>query len=194
MAGLLAMSRGLSIPTRRKCFISYYGGDRLAVKKFIEDFKDVFIDKSIGVSDNDDFINSTNSDYVMSKIREKYLGDSTVTICLIGSCTHNRRYIDWELKASLRQGTYTPNGLLGIILPYQGNEAHLPKRFNENWHSSDRGYAKYMVYPKYKSDLRGWIEDVHQRRISRPELIRNSQEMMKYSKKCLVHGITHGAT
>lgn len=119
--------------TRRKCFISYYAGDSLAVEKFITDFKDVFIAKAIGVSSGDDFIDSANSDYVMSKIREKYLGDSTVTICLIGDCTHSRRFIDWELKASLRQGSYTPNGLLGILLPYKGDSGILPPRLSENW-------------------------------------------------------------
>ncbi len=69
-------------------------------------------------NDNYDFINSTDTDYVMKCIRENYLSDSTVTIVLIGSCTHSRRYVDWEIKSSLRQGQYTtPNGLIGILLP-----------------------------------------------------------------------------
>lgn len=178
--------------TRRKCFISYYAGDSLAVGKFISDFKDVFIAKAIGVTSGDEFINSDNSDYVMSKIREKYLGDSTVTICLIGDCTHSRRYVDWELKASLRQGSYTPNGLLGILLPYKGNSGILPPRFSENWQVDEKDcYAIYRSYPTSKEALRNWIEEAYLHRTDRAKSIMNSQEMMKYNRKCGVHEETH---
>lgn len=179
--------------TRRKCFISYYNGDKTAVEKFLNDFGDVFIAKAIGVSDHDDFIDSNDSDYVMRKIRERYLGDSTVTICLIGSCTHSRRYIDWEIKSSLRQGSYTPNGLIAILLPYMGTTGHLPDRIRENWDSSDssKSYASYYSYPESKSNLRNWIDEAHARRTSRAHLIRNSSSMMKYSRKCKVHDVTH---
>lgn len=176
----------------RKCFISYYAGDKKAVDKFIEDFDDVFIAKAIGVSNGDDFIESNDSDYVMSKIREKYLGDSTVTICLIGDCTHSRRYVDWELKTSLRQGAYTPNGLLGILLPYKGDSGILPPRFADNWETNESEcYAMYRSYPNSKETLRRWIEDAFARRTSRAKSIKNPQEMMKYNRKCQVHGETH---
>ena len=177
---------------RRKCFISYYAGDKKEVDKFIEDCGDVFIPKVIGVTDGDDFIDSDNSDYVMSKIREKYLGDSTVTLCLLGKCTHSRRYIDWELKTSLRQGSYTPNGLVGILLPSMGDSAHLPERFKENWNSDEsQGYAIYRSYPTSKESLRGWIENAFTRRTSMSNLIKNSQSMFKYNHKCSVHDETH---
>lgn len=177
---------------RRKCFISYYAGDEVAVEKFITDFSEVFIPKSIGVSSGDDFIDSNNSDYVMSKIREKYLGDSTVTICLIGDCTHSRRYVDWELKSTLRQGSYTPNGLLGILLPYKGTSGILPPRLKENWEEGEKEcYALYRSYPRTKDSLRDWIESAHKHRSSRSSAIRNAQAMMKYNKKCAVHNETH---
>jgi hypothetical protein len=190
------ISRGLAEEAakviRRKCFVSYYAGDKVAVEKFLTDFGDVFIPKIIGVTDSDDFINSDDSDYVMSRIRELYLGDSTVTICLIGSCTHSRRYIDWELKATLRQGTYIPNGLLGIILPALGNSAHLPPRFKENWESDEsQGYAMFRSYPTSKEQLRGWIEEAFERRINKANLIKNTQIIHKYSRSCNVHNQTH---
>lgn len=177
---------------RRKCFVSYYSGDKTAVDKFIADFGDVFIPKAIGVSDGDDFIDSTDSGYVMSKIREKYLGDSTVTLCLIGTCTHSRRYVDWELKTTLRQGSHTPNGLIGILLPSMGTSGHLPPRFNDNWNEDEsKGYAIYRSYPGSSTALRGWIEDAFARRTSHASLITNSQDMMRYSRKCRVHDVTH---
>jgi hypothetical protein len=182
-----------SQPPRRKCFISYYGGDKPHVDRFITDFGQAFIPKVIGVTNGDDFINSTDSDYVMAKIREKYLGDSTVTICLIGSCTHSRRYVDWELKTSLRQGlTSPPNGLLGILLPYQGTAGHLPSRFRANWNTDDRGaYAILKPYPTTRQALIGWIEGAFSRRSTRANLIANGDSMFGYNRNCLTHNETH---
>jgi hypothetical protein len=177
---------------RRKCFISYYSSDSKEVDKFLADFGDVFIGKSIGVSNGDDFIDSDDAEYVMSQIRKIYLGDSTVTICLIGKCTHSRRYIDWELKTSLRKGSYTPNGLIGILLPSMGNAGHLPPRFQDNWQKEeDSSYAIYRSYPKSKAELQKWIESAFDRRTSKVDLINNSQTMMKYNRKCEVHDETH---
>jgi len=64
IASLLAAEAAKA--ARRKCFISYYSGDKAAVDKFISEFSDVFIPKAIGVSDGDDFINSNDPDYVDS--------------------------------------------------------------------------------------------------------------------------------
>src|SRR5258706_4714153 len=121
------------LDTRRKIFIGFHEDDILEVQKFIDDFgpdgHDVFIPKALAVDGEMDLINSNDSEYVMSKIRSDYLLDSTVTIILLGSCTHSRRYIDWELKSSLRQGDlYIPNGVMGIILPSLGTTAHFPPR------------------------------------------------------------------
>ena len=76
--------------TRRKVFISHYKGDKTEVDDFIDCFGNqarVFTPFVLGANDNDDFIESTNTDYVMGQIRKKYLQDTTVTIVLIGSCT-----------------------------------------------------------------------------------------------------------
>jgi hypothetical protein len=177
---------------RRKVFISHYKGDRDEVDAFIKNYSSVFIPKVLGANDNDEFINSTNTDYVMQRIREKYLGDSTVTIVLIGSCTHSRRYVDWEIKSSLRQGQYTPNGLIGILLPSQGNSAHLPPRMKANWGKCESDcYARYRSYPSSAQQLANWIEDAYQARTSQAHLIQNSQDMMKYNGVCKNCGVTH---
>lgn len=47
---------------KRKCFVSYYSGDRSEVDNFLAVFGDVFIPKAIGVTDGDDFIDSDDSD------------------------------------------------------------------------------------------------------------------------------------
>ena len=180
---------------KRRVFISHYSGNRVEVDAFINKFaiqEKVFTPYVLGANDNDDFINSSDTTYVMRKIREKYLQDSTVTIVLLGSCTHSRRYVDWEIKSSLRQGEYTPNGLLGILLPSQGNSAHLPERLHSNWNQDEVNcYARYRAYPINASTLGGWIDDAFNARTSRNQFINNPQDMMKYNKKCLVCGETH---
>lgn len=177
---------------RRTVFISHYKGDRKEVDDFIRRFSSVFIPKVLGANDNDEFINSRDTDYVMNCIRKKYLSDSTVTIVLLGSCTHSRRYVDWEIKSSLRQGGDTPHGLLGIVLPSQNNSACLPPRFSSNWSRDESEcYARYRGYPQTNEELKRWIEDAYQARTSRAEFIHNSQDMMKYNSVCKICGVTH---
>lgn len=177
---------------RRKVFVSHYKGDKNEVEAFIKKYEKVFIPYVLGANNNDDFIESTNTDYVMNQIRKKYLQDTTVTIVLIGDCTHSRRYVDWEIKSSLRQGEYMPNGLIGILLPSMGNSGHLPKRFEENWNSENKdSYARYHSYPSSTEELGRMIEDAYQARTSRKQFIKNSQDMMKYNLKCLVCKETH---
>ena len=183
--------------TKRKVFITFYKGDRTEVDAFIEKWathEEVFIPKALGVSNNDDFIDSDDPEYVMSQIRRKYLSDSTVTIVLLGKCTHSRRYVDWELKTSLRSGkVYTPNGLIGILLGSRAQiGAHLPERFQDNWNKENREcYARYYYLPETATQLGSWIEDAYSARTDRVDFIKNDADMMKYNKKCLVCGVTH---
>lgn len=181
---------------KRRVFVSHYRGDRIEVDNFIDYFANqlgIFTPYVLGANDNDDFIDSMNPEYVMTRIRQMYLQDTTVTIVLIGSCTHSRRYVDWELKSSLRQSdNYTPNGVMGIILPSQGSSAFLPPRLEANWSQGHNNcYARYWVYPSSANQLGEWIDDAYSARTSRIHLINNAQVMMKYNRSCNVHNITH---
>lgn len=180
---------------KRRVFVSHYKGDRTEVDAFIQRFANVekvFTPYVLGANENDEFINSTNPGYVITKIREKYLLDTTVTIVLVGSCTHSRRYVDWELKSSLRKGEYTPNGIMGIILPSQGSSAYLPPRLEANWSKGHVDcYARYYVYPRTAEELGSWIDDAYNARTTRAHLIKNAQEMMKYNAKCKTCDVTH---
>lgn len=102
-----------------KCFISFKTEDKEYKRYIQEDLKIDMIDKSLNTP-----INSTDEDYIMRKIREDYLSDSTVTIHLIGeysaenSLYENQAYIKRELQASLYNGeNNTKNGILSIVLP-----------------------------------------------------------------------------
>jgi hypothetical protein len=180
---------------KRRIFISHYKGDRDEVDAFIDYFANelgIFTPYVLGANENDDFIDSTDTSYVMTQIRKNYLKDSTVTIVLIGSCTHGRRYVDWEIKSSLRQGDYTPNGLLGIILASQGGSAYLPSRFELNWSAGHNDcYARYWSYPVSGESLGEMMDDAYNARSSRSDLIVSPQKMMKYNSSCKVHNETH---
>lgn len=107
----------------RKCFISCKTED-FDYKKIILDGLEIdMIDKSLHEP-----IDSTDEDYIMRKIREDYLSDSTVTIHLIGPYSNDalgweeQKYIKRELQASLYHGlNNTRNGILGIVLPSMSN-------------------------------------------------------------------------
>ena len=95
--------------TKHKCFISFKTQD-IEYKKYIQEQLDIdMIDKSLNEP-----IQSEDEDYIMRKIREDYLSDSTVTICLIGtqsaenSPNVDQTYIKRELQASLYNGKWYP--------------------------------------------------------------------------------------
>lgn len=59
---------------RRKVFNSHYKGDKIEVDAFIQKFANeekVFLPYVFGANENDDFIESTNTDCVMTQIRKK---------------------------------------------------------------------------------------------------------------------------
>jgi MTH538 TIR-like domain (DUF1863) len=56
-----------------------------------------FYDESVRVGHD-----STNADYVKSKIREK-INRTSVTVCLISQNTHTSKWVDWELEESAKK-------------------------------------------------------------------------------------------
>ena len=109
-----------------KCFISF--------KKEDATYKDEIVKKlrreDVIVKSLDRWIDSEDDDYIMSQIRKDYLGDSTVTVFIVGEHSSelegedelNRdknHFIKRELQASLYNGEppNTRNGILGVVLP-----------------------------------------------------------------------------
>lgn len=156
-------------PTRHKCFVSYHADDADEVARFVDDFGHVFIPKTIGISADDDFIDSDDTDYVMDRIREKYLTDSTVTLVLVGQCTWPRKYVDWEVYSSLRNDTVNRrSGLLAITLPAAANywNKRLPGRVDDNVDGA-KGYARWWKYPTSDRQVRNYIEEAFQARTAK---------------------------
>ena len=137
--------------TKHKCFISFKTQD-IEYKKYIQEQLDIdMIDKSLNEP-----IQSEDEDYIMRKIREDYLSDSTVTICLIGtqsaenSPNVDQTYIKRELQASLYNGkNNTRNGILGVVL-------HSIVKINCDTTIYEFCYNYYLPKP---SDKCAWKED-----------------------------------
>ncbi len=187
---LLAAERAVAKsqdPTRRKCFLSYHRDDTDEVEAFIDSFGGVFIPRVIGVTDGDDFIDSTDTDYVTDCIREKYLTDSTVTIVLVGKCTWARRYVDWEVYSTLRNDkSNRRSGLMAITLPSMANDSarKLPPRVADNVINEGNGYARWWKYPASAESFRSCIEVAFNACGTLDHLIVNSRARKLASSPC----------
>jgi len=147
----------------RKCFISF--------KKEDEDYRDYIRDNfSLDIIDKSlkEPIRSDDEDYILRKIREDYLSDSTVTIHLIGAYGaenrgwHEQRFIKRELQASLRTSDSSKkSGILGVVLPCMNStvwkgkltcsdcgESHSCVNINDRTTISEFSYNYYIPHNK----------------------------------------------
>jgi len=188
-----------SLPVRRKVFISYCHLNQREAELFVARWQNVFTARALGMAFSQEMINSDNPAYVMSRIRSEYLGDSSVTVVLVGTCTHSRRYIDWELKASLQRGDSLPNGVVAFLLPSAHNHngqlyPFLPERLDANYRYLDNTtYARYWFMPENEEQMRQCIETAYNTRATLADNMVNPNEMMKYNIACKVCRINHGA-
>lgn len=127
---------------RRRVFVSYHhGGDQAyydAFSKFYHDNLQLITDNSLERA-----IDSGNVDYVMRRIREEHLHGSSCTIVLCGANTPHRKYVDWEIYASLNQEM----ALVGVGLPsitwFQNGGTFKPARLQDN---IDSQYAEWTMW------------------------------------------------
>lgn len=128
-----------------------------------------YVDKSLNTP-----INSTDPEYILRKIREDYLRDSTVTVFLIGNRSSEvlgpweQQYIKGELQASLYDGSgNTKSGILGVVLPdmettvhggtyscWKCGESHTTVRINDDTVIKEFSYNYYVPQDKC-----AWSED-----------------------------------
>ena len=95
---------------RRRVFLSYHhGGDQW--RRVLEDVHDEY--ELISDTSLERRIDSDNVNYVLRRIRENHITGSSCTIVLVGAATWGRKYVDWEIEATLEKG----HGLIGVRLP-----------------------------------------------------------------------------
>jgi hypothetical protein len=103
---------GLQITVRPRIFLSYqHSSDQYYYNLFSQAFHDAYetvYDKSLR-----DEIGSDDNEYIIQRIRDEFITGTSCTIVLVGLTSYQRKYLDWEIKASLDK----QHGLIGLQLP-----------------------------------------------------------------------------
>jgi hypothetical protein len=160
----------------RNCFISYHHD---LDQDYLNELRAYRADGIFDYSLKEDISHFTN-DTIYQYVRKKMYRCS-VTIVLIGEQTGHRKWIDWELWASLRRYThpydssknFIPNGLVGIYLPVR--KYSIPDRLQDN---IDSGYAVTISWRSIGSGLENAVEQAYFNRQYKSSLIDNSREQM----------------
>lgn len=159
----------------RNCFISYHHDYD---QDYVEELRSVKAGMKVADYSLKKDIGHLTDDTIYKKIREK-MRNCSVTIVLIGERTGHRKWIDWELWASLRGYTnpydpkksFYPNGLLAIYLP--GFTHSVPERLQDN---IDSGYAVSMRWKNLRRDFESKVNYAYWKRVNNSHLIDNSRE------------------
>ncbi len=178
---------------RRNVFLTYHHADQGEVNDLIKSTYFAFSDmRAVGVSEGDDFVESDNTDYVLRRIREKYLRGTSATVALIGKCSWARKYVDWEIAATLRNNRNDPRGaLLAVQLPSIDGRSDvcLPDRLaiNQGYDiksGTELGYASYHRYPSSGSLLAQWVEDAISRSRYRNPVAGSTMNLRRRNSSC----------
>jgi hypothetical protein len=158
---------------KHKIFVSFHhGGDQAyydAFSKAFHDTYDVIYDNSL-----ERVIDSEDVGYVMQRIRDKHITGSSCTIVLVGKDTWGRKYVDWEIKATLDKS----HGLIGVQLPTaiagSDGKVSVPGRLYDNIQSGFALWISWQQITAGAAQLRDYVADAKSRNAS---LVVNNREM-----------------
>lgn len=174
-----AMTLGLGLPflpsVKRKVFVSYHHDrDQYYYDQFVsafDEFWDVVTDGSL-----DRALDSDDADYVMRRIRERYVTGTSCTLVFCGVETPLRKYVDWEIKATLDK----QHGLVGVWLPGTPQGANggvsKPDRLQDN---VDSGYAVWTDWLSVTSSPQSLLAAIEDANARAKYLIANSRPMRR---------------
>ena len=170
---------------RHKVFVSFHHVDQAYKDWFVQFMGEDMVDQSVEDGDiNDD---NLATETIRQYIRDRFIRDATVTVVLIGSCTWQRKHIDWEMGSSLRATRLNSRcGLLGILLPGHPNHGQttynprlVPPRLADNCNGND-AYAKIYDWVQNAETIRSWIHTAFERRSGTPP--DNSRQQFRYNR------------
>jgi len=159
-------------PVKRKVFVSYHHDED---QGYYDIFSRTFCDTYDVIADNslERRIGSEDVEYVMRRIRENYITGSSCTIVLVGRDTWGRKYVDWEIKATLER----EHGLIGVQLPTapitSQNTVIVPDRLDDNIRS---GYALWVGWQQITSGAQSCTQLIEQANVRDKRLIINTRE------------------
>lgn len=158
---------------RRKVFVSFHSEDEKYKDKFVNMLEGRIVDRSVRDGDIDKKLKVAE---IRRKIRDDFIAGATVTAVLVGCCTWQRKYVDWEIGASLTDTRHNDRcGLLGILLPTHPyynkidniNYRLVPPRLTCNVEGKDP-FAYIHNWTKDETKLAQWINQAFRRRDKDP--------------------------
>ena len=162
---------------RHKVFVSYHHElDEEWKTRFVRMMGNRIIDHSVYVGEIVD-TNFPTAD-TLRQIQEQYISEATVAVVLLGPQTWQRKFVDWEIGAALRDTTMNPRcGLLGILLPNHPdfgkstfNPHLIPPRLADNC-TGDTQFARVIGWRGRNGadDLQADIHQAFLRRRKQPD-------------------------
>lgn len=171
-SGFIGSGQRVQPEVKRKVFVSYHhDGDQT----YYNDFSRTFHDTYDVITDNslEREVDSENVDYVMRRIRDNNITGSSCTIVLVGANTWGRKYVDWEIKATLDK----QHGLIGVqlptLLPDANGRVTVPNRLYENIHS---GYALWITWSAITGTAQACASYIEQANARDKRLIANTRD------------------
>jgi len=166
-------------PPRPSAFVSFHhGGDfdyYEAFARMIDDTFELVRDRSVRNA-----IDSDNADYVIRRIRENYITGTSCTIVLCGEQTHARKFVDWEIKATLDKR----HALVGVLLPTvqaigPWGLTRVPDRLQDN---IDTRYASVVVWDEVLRTPAVLVSAINRSKTASTLLINNDRPLMPRSR------------
>jgi hypothetical protein len=119
---------------KHRIFVSYHhAGDQ----PYYDAFSKIFHENYETIYDNslERVFDSDNMEYVLRKIRENHIHGTSCTIALVGPYTWGRKFVDWEIDATLQMNHALVGVQLPTLLPGANGYVTVPDRLNDNIHS-----------------------------------------------------------
>jgi MTH538 TIR-like domain (DUF1863) len=162
--------------TKARIFVGYHHRlDQAYYESFSrsvsEDYEVLYDNSPERAKDSDD------AEYIMRSLRENHIGGSSCTIVLCGAETRWRRYVDWEIEATLDK----EHGLIAVFLPTcrfgSNGGIHKPDRLQDN---IDSGYAVCINWQEIAVNGPNFLrEKVALANERSKKLIRNDRQRME---------------
>jgi Thoeris protein ThsB, TIR-like domain len=174
------LARWNSFPMpKRKIFVSYHhGGDRY----FYESFSRTFCYQYDVLDDNspERAISSDDVDYVRWRLSNAHITGSSCTIVLVGCQTWGRKYVDWEIDATLEK----EHGLIAVMLPT--GVGTVPDRLGDNIQT---GYAPSYWWAQVMANA-AFLKHAIEHAINKPAWrINNTRERRYRNAPLFVEGL-----
>lgn len=168
----MSVSDLFGAPVKHRVFVSYHhGGDQA----YYEAFSRMFHETHESIYDNslERQIDSDDTTYVLRRIRENFIRGTSCTIVLVGAQTWGRRYVDWEIDATLEMGHALVGVQLPTLLPGPNGMVTVPDRLHDNIAS---GYAVWRNWNYIAASMQNLGAAIAEAKLKPARLIKNSRD------------------